>query len=118
MLDGDPAAPVEGAQFAHAVSAIFLLPVWASFIAGFLAARSVMLRDRCPVCVRPSVCNVGYCGQTVGWIRLPLGMEVGLSPGGILLDGDPAPPPRKGGQPHNTPLFGPLCSGTVANLSN
>ena len=33
-----------------------------------------------------------YCGQTVGWIRVPLGMEVGLGPaGGIVLDGDPAP---------------------------
>jgi len=36
-----------------------------------------------------------YCGQTVGWIKMPLGMEVGLSPGDtvldIALDGDPAP---------------------------
>jgi len=32
-----------------------------------------------------------YCGQTVGWIRMPLGMEVGLGLGHIVLDGDPAP---------------------------
>ena len=38
-----------------------------------------------------------YCGQTVGWIKMPLGMEVGLGPGHVL-DGDPAPPP-KGAQP-------------------
>jgi len=32
-----------------------------------------------------------------GWIKMPLGTEVlGLSPGHIVLDGDPAPPPRKG----------------------
>jgi len=26
-----------------------------------------------------------------------LGVEVGLSPGDFVLDGDPAPPPQKGG---------------------
>ena len=29
------------------------------------------------------------CGQTVGWIKMPLGKEVGLGPGHIVLDGDP-----------------------------
>jgi len=29
-----------------------------------------------------------YCGQTAGWIMMPLGMEVGLVPGHIVLDGD------------------------------
>jgi len=28
--------------------------------------------------------------QTVGWIKMPLGTEVGLSPGHVELDGDPA----------------------------
>jgi len=27
-------------------------------------------------------------------------MEVGLGPGHIVLDGDPAPPPKKGTAPH------------------
>ena len=27
---------------------------------------------------------------------MPLGMEVGFVPGDIVLDGDPAPPPKKG----------------------
>ena len=35
-----------------------------------------------------------YCGQTVRWIKMKLGMEVGLGPGHIVLDGDPAPPKR------------------------
>ena len=26
-----------------------------------------------------------------GWIKMPLGVEVGLSPGDFVLDGDPAP---------------------------
>ena len=33
------------------------------------------------------------------------GMQVGLGPGHIVLDGDPAPPPQKGHSPHT--IFGP-----------
>jgi len=33
-----------------------------------------------------------YCGQTVGWIKMKLGMEVGLIPSHNVLDGDPAAP--------------------------
>jgi len=33
-----------------------------------------------------------YCGQTAGWIKMPLGMEVGLDPSDIVLHGDPASP--------------------------
>jgi len=40
-----------------------------------------------------------YCGQTAGWIKMALGMEVGLSPGDFVLDRDPAPLPKKGAQP-------------------
>ena len=36
-----------------------------------------------------------YCGQTVGWIKMQLGTEVGLGPGHIVLDGDPAPLPKE-----------------------
>ena len=32
---------------------------------------------------------------------MPLGREVGLGPGHIVLDGDPAPPSRKGHSPHS-----------------
>jgi len=44
-----------------------------------------------------------YCGQTAGWIKMPLGTEVGLGPGVIVLDGDPAP--QRGTAP--APIFGP-----------
>ena len=40
-----------------------------------------------------------YCGQTAGWFKMALRMEVGLGPGHIVLDGDPAPPPQKGHSP-------------------
>ena len=44
-----------------------------------------------------SVCNAGVlcCGQTVGWTKMKLGTQVGLSPGHIVLDGDSAPTPPK-----------------------
>jgi len=29
-----------------------------------------------------------------GWIKMALGMEVGLGPGHVVLDGDPAEPPQ------------------------
>jgi len=35
---------------------------------------------------------------------MPLGVKVGLGPGHIVVDGDPAPLPEKGAQP---PIFGP-----------
>jgi len=47
-----------------------------------------------------------YCGQMVGRIKMPLNTEVGLCPGDIVLDGDPAPP-RKGAQ-QPTPTFWPM----------
>jgi len=36
-----------------------------------------------------------YCGQMAGWIKMPLGMELGIGLGHIVLDGDPASPPKK-----------------------
>jgi len=46
------------------------------------------------------------CGQTPGWIKMPLGREVGFDPGHIVLDGDPAPPPPKG---HSPPAIFGAC---------
>ena len=48
---------------------------------------------------RPISIEMGqiYCGQTARCIKMPLGMDVGLSPGDFVLDGDPVPPPKKGG---------------------
>ena len=40
-----------------------------------------------------------YCSQTAGWINMPLGMGVGLSPGDFVLDGNPAHLPTKGVEP-------------------
>ena len=43
------------------------------------------------------------CGQTAGWTKMPLRVEVGLGPGDVVLDGVAAPPKRG----HNPfPVFG------------
>ena len=72
-----------------------------------------MLRDRCPVCLSVKLVD---CGQTVGWIKMPHGTEVGLSPGDIVLDGDSAPQ----GKGHSNTHFSAhvYCGQTVAHLSN
>jgi len=36
------------------------------------------------------------CGQMAAWIKMPLDMEKGFSPGDFVLDGDPAPSPKRG----------------------
>ena len=45
-----------------------------------------------------------YCSQTVGRIKTKLGMQVGLGPGHIVLDGDPAPLPQRGTAPNFRPI--------------
>ena len=47
-------------------------------------------------------------------MKLVLGIEVGLSPGNFVLDGDPAPPPPKGTDP---PIFGPYLLGARQEVS-
>jgi len=41
----------------------------------------------------PSV-TLAYCGQTAGWIKMPLGTEVRLGGGHIVLDMDLTPLPH------------------------
>ena len=49
-----------------------------------------------------------YCGQTAGWIKMPLGMEVGLGPGHIVLHGASSP---KGAHPQ---FSAHVCCGRTA----
>jgi len=49
-----------------------------------------------------------YCGQTAGWIKMPLGTEVGLCAGLTVLDGDPALPLQKGHSPPLPANFRPM----------
>jgi len=50
-----------------------------------------------------------YCGQTAGWMKLPLGTDVCHGPNDIVLHGDSAPPRRA--QP---PIFGHVYCGQTA----
>jgi len=78
-----------------------------------------MLSDRClPVCLSVmsllSACQsvtLVYCGQTVVWMKMKLGMQVGLGPAHIALDGDPPPPPPKG---HSPQFSVHICCGHMA----
>jgi len=56
-----------------------------------------------------------YCGQTAGWIKMPLGTEADLGPGDTALD-EENQLPRKG---HSVPFFSAYvyCGQTVAHLS-
>ena len=71
-----------------------------------------MLSDRCLSCL--SVTLV-YSVQTVGWIKMKLGTEVGLGTGHSVLDGDPAASLPKGHSPHFSGHV--YCGQTVAHLS-
>jgi len=70
-----------------------------------LCCRSVVCLSVCP-----SVTYV-HCRQTVGWIKMKLGKQVGLGPGHIVLDGDPAPPTPKG---HSPQFPAHICCGQMA----
>ena len=45
------------------------------------------------------------CGQTAGWIKITLGINVEHGPGHIVLDGDQAPSRKTGAEP---PIIGPF----------
>ena len=51
--------------------------------------------------------------QTAAWTKMPLGMEVGLSPGDFVFDGDPATP-RKKGHTHPHPFLAHVYCGQTA----
>jgi len=44
----------------------------------------------------PKKFRLVYCGQTAGWIKMPLGTKVGIRTGDSVLNGDTAPLPTKG----------------------
>jgi len=66
-----------------------------------------MVTLSCLFCLSVLSVTLVYCSQTVGWIKMTLGTEVGFGPGDNVLDGDPAPT-RKGAQ-HSNPHFSAPC---------
>ena len=55
-----------------------------------------------------------YCGQTTGWIKIPLGTEVGLGPGDSVLEGTQLLPHGKGHGMMVTMMIGGQLLVTVA----
>jgi len=113
VLDGDPAPPIpKRAELPNCR----LMSVSAKQLHGsrwHLAWRWALVQGTRPHCARwehssppqkrgqsppPQFLAHFYCGQTAGCIKMPLGMQVGLSPSNFVLDGDPAPP-QKGQSP-------------------
>jgi len=90
-------------------ASILVLLFGRSFVKQFtLSYRTVILS----VCLSVSLSvTLVYCGQTVRWIRMKPGMQVGLDPGHIVLDRDPTPP-KKGAQLTKFPAH--VCCGQTA----
>jgi len=71
------------------------------------------VKRRLALCYQTAVClsclsvcpvlsvTLMYCGQTVGWIKMKLGTQVGLGPGHIVLDGGPSSPSPNGAEHPN-----------------
>jgi len=66
-----------------------------------------MLSERCLSYLSILSVTLVYCGQKVRWIKMKLGMQVGLAPGHTVLDEEPATPSPKG---HNLPNFQPIAA--------
>jgi len=110
VLDGDPAPPPPKGH-----SPQFLSHICCGQIAAWSEGRPQPRR----LCVRwgprspspkraraplPKLLAHVYCDQTAGWFKMALGMEVGLSPGNTVFDGDPAPSPKRCGAPNFQPI--------------
>ena len=72
------------------------------FVKRFALCYQTVVLSVCLSCLSETLV---YCGQMVGWIKMPLGTEVGLGLGHIVLDGDPAPRTEMGTA--GPTLFGP-----------
>jgi len=77
--------------------------MYTDFCAAVCRTVRPMLSVRCLSVLSCLSVTLVYCGQTGGRIKMKFGTQVGLGPGHIVLDGDPAPLPQRG----ISPIFGP-----------
>ena len=75
---------------------VLLIDIPLTAIVGRPFVKRFALCYRSVVCLSVLSVTFVHCGQTVGRIKMTLGMQVGLGPGHIVLDGDPAHPPQRG----------------------
>jgi len=76
----------------------FLYVFWQPFVKRFALCYQTV------VCLSVLSVLSEYCGQTVGWIKMKLSVQVDLSPGHIVLDRDPAHLPQRGTAPNFRPI--------------
>ena len=118
VLNGDPAPPPQKGAQPPNFRPMFIAAKRLDGRSWYLACRQASPRRHCnrwgprPLSKRGAEPTTKfsvhvYCGQTAGWMKVVLGMEVGLSPGDLVLDGHPVPFPQKGAEPPS-PIFGPL----------
>jgi len=95
----------------HDIIDVFVLCFFLISVFAFKTSFGQPFVKRFALCYWTIVClsfmsvTLVYYGQTVEWIKVKLGLEVGFSPGHIVSDVDPAPPPQKRGTV--PPIFGP-----------
>ena len=115
VLDGDP--PKKGAQPPPIFGTCLLWPNGCMYQdTTWYGGRPQPRRHCVSLGTQPPFSvNVRY-GQTAGWMKTPLGTEVDLGPGHIVLDTDPAASAKGAQQP---PSFRSTMSivATVAHLS-
>jgi len=70
---------------------------------GWPFVKRFALCYRTIVCLSVLAVTLVYWGQTAGWIKMPLGKELDLGLGDIVLDREPAPLPQR----DTAPIFGP-----------
>ena len=108
VLDGDPAPPQKVAEPTIFGPCLLGPNDWMDEGGTWYGGRPPLKRN----CVKwepsspspkrgqsPQFAAPVYCGQTAEWIKMPFRTVVGLGPGHIVLNGDPAPAPQKGYSP-------------------
>jgi len=102
MLDGHPAPPTNGHSPHFSAYLIVVKRLDGSrctWYEGRPRPGQHCLRWE-PNSPRPKGHSHICCGQMAGWIKMPLGTEVGLGPGDCFRWG-PGYPPKKGAEPPN-----------------
>ena len=67
--------------------------------------------DVLSVCLSCLSVTFVHCGQTVEWIKMKLGIQIGLGPGHIVLNRGAAAHPPKG---HSPQFLANICCGKMA----
>jgi len=79
-----------------------------------LCYPTVVLSVCLSVCLWCLSVTLMYCGQTVGWIKMKIGVQIGLGSGHIVLDGYPDPPPQRDTAAQ---FWAHICYGQMAGWS-